>query len=233
MYIGDDIESQTPMVEQFLSNFYTSSRQSVLITKVYALVSLQLFCTFIAVLPMYLHKHYVETHTMEFFWPSVILSFVFLGLMFVAKGVPKLFLSLAYSCCNGVMIGSAIVRYNIDVLMQAVIITLFTTISCALFTYFTRINLHTFGGILYTCLMCTIIASCVFIFLPVSSLIHMIYCIFGIILFVLYILYDTSELRNGSYSHDEDSYIIIAVNLYLDIINLFLYILEFLDINDD
>ena len=36
---------------------------------------------------------------------------------------------------------------------------------------------------------------------------------------------------NKRYQFDEDSYILAAVALYLDIINLFLYILEILDDN--
>ena len=54
----------------------------------------------------------------------------------------------------------------------------------------------------------------------------------GVILFSFYLLFDTQMIMGGDnkrYQFDEDSYILAAVAIYLDIINLFLYILEILD----
>ena len=53
--------------------------------------------------------------------------------------------------------------------------------------------------------------------------------IIGVILFSFYLLFDTQLIMGGEkrrYQMDEDSYILAAVMLYLDIINIFLYILE-------
>ena len=59
--------------------------------------------------------------------------------------------------------------------------------------------------------------------------VHFLYSACGALLFVGFILYDTSNiLRNLSY----DDYIIGAIQLYLDILNLFLYILQLLSSRD-
>ena len=52
--------------------------------------------------------------------------------------------------------------------------------------------------------------------------------IFGVILFSVYLIHDTQMIVGGKhrqYQFDKESYILAAVVLYLDIINLFLYIL--------
>ena len=49
----------------------------------------------------------------------------------------------------------------------------------------------------------------------------------GALIFSLYIVFDTQLMMGGNhkYSLDPEEYIFAALNLYLDIINLFLYIL--------
>ena len=54
-----------------------------------------------------------------------------------------------------------------------------------------------------------------------------------------YLIYDTQLILDGTceahlkYRIDEDSYVMAAMMLYLDIINLFLYILQLLQEKDD
>lgn len=61
------------------------------------------------------------------------------------------------------------------------------------------------------------------IFLPLGKTSHMIIGIVGILVFCGYIVHDTDELIKR-YEYDE--YILAAIDLYLDLINLFLKILE-------
>ena len=50
----------------------------------------------------------------------------------------------------------------------------------------------------------------------------------GAVIFSLYIIYDTQIMLGGNhkYSLSPEEYIFAALNLYLDIINLFLYLLS-------
>lgn len=55
---------------------------------------------------------------------------------------------------------------------------------------------------------------------------RLIYCTFGVILFGLYLVIDTQLVCGGKrYSLGKDDYIYGAIILYLDILNIFLYIL--------
>jgi hypothetical protein len=47
------------------NDFYTHEKHSSLMAKVYAVVSSQLFTTFLVVLPMYTHKKYVNAHALH------------------------------------------------------------------------------------------------------------------------------------------------------------------------
>ena len=53
------------------------------------------------------------------------------------------------------------------------------------------------------------------------------YASIGCIIFSLYIIYDTQLMVGGShkYSLSPEEYIFAALNLYLDVINLFMYLL--------
>ena len=54
------------------------------------------------------------------------------------------------------------------------------------------------------------------------------YSAVGAVIFSLYIIYDTQIMLGGNhkYSLSPEEYIFAALNLYLDIINLFLYLLS-------
>ena len=56
----------------------------------------------------------------------------------------------------------------------------------------------------------------------------------GIVIFTLYLIYDFNRLEKAMERGDESwgTAIDIAVNIYLDIVNLFLYILEALSENN-
>merc|ERR1712147_148415 len=64
---------------------------------------------------------------------------------------------------------------------------------------------------------------------------HFFFACIGVVFFGFYLLFDTQLIISGTYGGhkrfqiDEDSYIMANVILYLDIINMFLYILEILN----
>merc|ERR1712083_986179 len=60
-----------------------------------------------------------------------------------------------------------------------------------------------------------------------SPLMHKVYAGFGLLLFTLYIVYDTQMIVGGAHKQHQfsiDEYAFAALNLYLDIINIFLFI---------
>jgi FtsH-binding integral membrane protein len=64
---------------------------------------------------------------------------------------------------------------------------------------------------------------------PVDPTLHKLYACAGALIFSLYIVYDTQLIVGGTHKKCEfsvDDYVFAALSLYLDIINLFLFLLE-------
>ena len=65
-----------------------------------------------------------------------------------------------------------------------------------------------------------------------NQIYNLIYSCLGALIFSFYIVYDTQLIIGGKhtkYKYDDEDYVIAALSLYLDIINLFIYILEILN----
>lgn len=77
------------------------------------------------------------------------------------------------------------------------------------------------------------LAGALFLMFTDNLIAHLIYCCLGVILFSIYIIYDTQLLlENKKYGYTIDDYVIASLMLYIDIINLFIYILEILGYTD-
>ena len=63
--------------------------------------------------------------------------------------------------------------------------------------------------------------------LRIHRVVMIVYGSIGALIFSLYIVYDTQLMMGGKhkYALDPEEYIFASLNLYLDIINLFMYIL--------
>lgn len=61
-----------------------------------------------------------------------------------------------------------------------------------------------------------------------NSFFHFLMACGGALIFSMYIVYDTQLMMGGShkYSISPEEYVFAALNLYLDIINLFIYLLR-------
>ena len=71
------------------------------------------------------------------------------------------------------------------------------------------------------------IAGFLMIFLPKTKWTIIAYASLGALVFMMYIVYDTQLMMGGKhkYSLSPEEYIFASLSLYLDIINLFMYIL--------
>jgi FtsH-binding integral membrane protein len=60
------------------------------------------------------------------------------------------------------------------------------------------------------------------------EMLHLVYCGIGVLIFSIYLIYDTQMMMGGNhkYSISPEEYIFAAIAIYLDIINIFLYILR-------
>lgn len=87
---------------------------------------------------------------------------------------------------------------------------------------------HSWGGMLFAALLALVVISIFNIFFPLSSTAMLVFSFIGILVFSGYILYDFNRMKHYGVTAEEVP--LMALNLYLDFINLFINILRFFGI---
>ena len=140
-----------------------------------------------------------------------------------------------YAVLNGVTLSVIFTVYTAESIAQTFFITAGTFAGMSLLGYMTKKDLSTIGRTLYMLLIGLIIATLVNFFTH-SSVLAMIINYAGVIIFVGLTAYDTQKIKNmlleysGEGVNDQTNKLALlgSLSLYLDFINLFLYLLRFL-----
>ena len=140
-------------------------------------------------------------------------------------------LFVAYAALNGITFSSLFYVYTMGSLASTFFITAGTFGAMSLVGFFTKADLSSMGKILLMALIGLIIASVVNIFVA-SSALEMLMTYVGVLIFVGLTAYDTQKIKQMFLSAPDASestqkYAVLgALTLYLDFINLFLYLLR-------
>ena len=110
------------------------------------------------------------------------------------------------------------------IIFKALAVTALMFVASAIFGWTTKINLSGLRGFLLMALIGLIIVGIVGIFVPWSNNFELIVSGVGVVIFSGFTMYDFQKIRN----YPEDAYIDAALMLYLDIFNLFVYVLRLL-----
>ena len=115
------------------------------------------------------------------------------------------------------------------VVLAAAMMTAAVVIGLTLYAVFTPTDFTKCGGAM-TVIGCAFMVFSLFSFLFGPTM-RLIYCVLGVIVFGMYLIFDTQYIVGGErrqYSISKEDYIMGAMILYIDIINMFLFILELL-----
>ncbi|KAK9945585.1 hypothetical protein M0R45_011093 [Rubus argutus] len=203
------------------------------IRKVYAILTAQLLLTIPVAATVYLVPP-IAVFLVETWlgWALkhmiIITSLVVLFAMFVySKQHPLNYMLLgAFTICEALMVGLSCAFTSGKVILEAAILTAVIFLCLTLYTFWAARRGHDFnflGPFLFSSLVALVVFGVIQIVLPLGKMTHMIYGIVGILVFCGYIVHDTDELIKR-YEYDE--YILAAIDLYLDILNLFLKLVE-------
>ena len=169
----------------------------------------------------------------------VVLILLELGLVFVITGmIRKMSAAVAtalfsfYAALNGVTLGFIFIAYSIPAIASAFFTTTITFGAMAFYGTVTKRDLTNLGSILFMALIGLIIASIVNIFWANSTL-YWIVTYAGVLIFVGLTAYDAQKIKimylngsDGSAETNRKLAVIGALTLYLDFVNLFLYLLR-------
>ena len=228
---------QEVMNESESTRWSTTSALPVLMRKVYTWMALALVITGVTA--------YGVANSPAILQMIVTNKILFFGLLIgvlalvwgVSAMIDRLSLTTAtllfvlYSVINGVTLSFIFLAYTYQSITSVFFITAGTFAAMALFGYFTKTDLSSMGRILFMALIGLIIATIVNIFLK-SSGFAMILNYLGVLIFVGLTAWDTQKIKQ-MLSMAEDTgetaqkiALMGALSLYLDFINLFLYLLR-------
>jgi FtsH-binding integral membrane protein len=169
------------------------------------------------------------------FWGLIIAEFVCVAaLVSVVSRISSTTATLifiGYSALNGLTLSGIFLIYTSESIANTFFITAATFGLMSAYGYFTKRDLTTIGNLAFMALLGLIIASVVNIFLE-SEMLYWITTYAGVLIFVALIAYDTQKIKelniigNEGTEEDKKEAIMGALTLYLDFINLFLYLLR-------
>ncbi|KAJ1654426.1 hypothetical protein IWQ61_005637 [Dispira simplex] len=197
--------------------------------KVYSILTGQLLLTTVFC-SLFLFNSTVQVWVFQHLWTmyvGVVVAFIsLLGLLWKRRSYPTNFILLtAFTVSEAYTLGFVVSLHEIHLVLQALVLTLGLFVILTLFTIQSRYDFSQWGSILGFGLWGLILVGLVQLFLPFNRTFDLVMAIGTAILFCGYIMYDTHLILHRL---SPEEYIVAAVDLYLDIVNLFLAILRIL-----
>ncbi len=223
-----------------ISNAYAKAAQATLFRNVYTWMSLALLLTGLTALvvvgsPALLSLIFSSQFT---FWGLLIAELALVWyvsarinqLSFMTAGT----LFVLYSVLNGATLSVIFLVYTAESIASTFFITAGTFGAMSLIGYFTKKDLSSWGNLLFMGLVGLIIASVVNIFMK-SETLYWILSYAGVLIFVGLTMYGAQKIKKMLSAEDiqlndttRKIALMGALTLYLDFINLFLYLLRIL-----
>ncbi|XP_005397510.1 PREDICTED: protein lifeguard 4 isoform X2 [Chinchilla lanigera] len=197
--------------------------------KVYSILSLQVLLTTVTS-AVFLYFESVRTFVFES--PALILVFAFgaLGLMVALalyrhKHPLNLYLLFGFTLLEALTVAVVVTTYDVYVVLQAFILTTAVFLGMTVYTLQSKRDFSKFGTGLFAVLWILCLSGFLKIFFH-SDTMELVLAAGGALLFCGFIIYDTHSLMHKL---SPEEYVLAAISLYLDIINLFLHVLRFLE----
>lgn len=143
-----------------------------------------------------------------------------------------------FTLCEAMMVGFICLNYTLDSILIAVGVTAFVVLSLTLFACQTTVDFTGCGPYLFAGSMCLLAFGFCLMLGSMLGLggtalfkpLYLAYSCMGCLLFSFYLVFHTQLIVGGKHrlQFTVDDYAVAAINLYLDVIQLFLFILRML-----
>lgn len=213
----------------------TSSNPDTVLSKTFGLVGLSMIPTVImAYLVSQIPLEFYSQHPIGIIVAMVVLLLCSFGFMFFALKQRKESMAVLgmmfFAGCMGAIMGPTIMitlqkANGMQMILGAASLTGISLFGLTAYAMKTKRDFSFMGGFLVASLVVLICAGILHIFFP-SPILNVIITVAGVLIFLAYILYDVSRVVTGG----ENNHVFAAIAIYLDIINLFSYLLRLLGI---
>lgn len=229
-------EESPPLIENQFGSFDEASVRNGFIRKVYSILSVQLLVT-LGFIALFVFCDPVRDYVEEEAW-LLIIAFIVTFAVLIAlvcveslrRKTPTNFILLGvFTICEGFLLGVISSQYDTEIVFVAITVTAVVTVALTIFAFQTKIDFTVYSGLLLVLLICLLVFGIIAIIFP-NDILTAVYGSLGALVFSAYIVIDTQMMIGGNHKYQisPEEYIFAALNLYLDIINLFLYILTIL-----
>lgn len=206
------------------------------VRKVYGILSVQLLITtmlvglaFIPVVSGFIYRNFYLFYFAMF--SSIILILTMFCVPNIFRSVPTNYILLfLWTSCEAYMVATAASFYPPEIVLYAVLLTTIVVVTLTVYALTTKTDFTFLTGLMFA------LTSVLFFWglftLIFGFFLYTVYCVLGVFVFSLYLILDT-QLIFGRYGQAYliDDYILAALNIYIDIIQLFLYILQLMKRN--
>nr|BAN21038.1 nmda receptor glutamate-binding chain [Riptortus pedestris] len=197
--------------------------------KVYSLVFMQLFVTALFGFTLYFWQDgrlFVQNNYWLISVAFIVSVVTLIALHIKRKETPTNYILLSiFTVVQAYSIGVVVSFFEVVVVLQALFLTLAVLGGLTAYTFQTKRDFSSLGTVLFAALCVLLVAGILQLFFH-NNTFEIIISVFGAFLFALFIVYDTQNIMHRL---SPEEYILATIELYLDIVNLFLYILRALE----
>jgi len=134
-----------------------------------------------------------------------------------------------FTFCEAFIVACICGFYDPTSVLIVAVMTLAVTLALTAYAMTTKRDFSTKTGVMLVFLVAATMFAIFMPFLFHSRMVEVVISVVFIIIYGIYIVIDTQLiLGSGKYSFDEEDYIIAALNIYIDIVGLFIYLLQLL-----
>lgn len=137
----------------------------------------------------------------------------------------NLYLLALFTLLEAVSVATALTFYEYSTVLQALFLTCAVFIGLTVYTFQSKRDFSKLGAGLFACLWILVIAGFMRFFFSSDS-VELVLAGSGALVFCGFIIYDTNVLMKQL---SPEEHVLASINLYLDVVNLFLHILRLLD----
>ncbi|KAF1382375.1 hypothetical protein PFLUV_G00143150 [Perca fluviatilis] len=230
--------SNQGVMEDFLSTQWEStSVRHAFIRKVYLILTAQLAVTF-SVVAVFTFVEPVRLFVIRYpgiYWASFVVYFVVYCILVCCKEPRRRFpwnlvLLGVFTVALSYMSGTISSYYETKAVLLAMGITALVCIAVTIFCFQTKVDFTSCGGLLCIAsvvLMIIGIVTAIVLSFHYIPWLHMLYAAIGAIVYTLFLVYNTQLLiGNRELAISPEEYIYGALSLYIDIVHIFLFILQ-------
>ncbi|XP_008570454.1 PREDICTED: protein lifeguard 1-like [Galeopterus variegatus] len=234
VYISDE-NTPDDRGRSLATSFSDASIRKAFIMKVFLILSAQLSVT-VAIISMFVFWKALKAWVIANPWftyallPAFFVVFIILACCGkLRRQVPANYILLVFfTILQGLLLGTITVFYRAEEVLWATGATAVVTLALTLFALQTKCDFTLLNGMLFVFLFILIIYGIILIFIR-SYWLHLLYAALGTVIFSFYLVMDVQLMVGGRHHYSNlspEEYVFAALNIYLDIINLFLFILQ-------